>query len=220
MEDVARLSGIPQITRACIWHPLNQKSIARRAAKGLGKSYEECNFVGVHLGGGISVAAHKKGRAVDVNNALGGEGPYTPERAGGVPAHPLVELCYSGEYTKDEIRKLLVGKGGLTAYIGTNNGIEIEKMVNSGDEKAKLVFDGMCYQISKEIGAAATVLKGEVDAIFLTGGLAYNKSLVENIESMVKYICPVMVFPGEDEMLALAEAGLRVLTDVEKAKTI
>jgi len=220
LADIARFSGIPQIKRISIFHPLNQKAVARRAARDMGKTYEDCNFVVAHLGGGISVAAHKNGRCIDVNNALGGDGPYTPERAGGVPVHALVDLCFSGDYTKEEMKKLLVGKGGLTAYLGTNDVMEISRKIKDGDSYAEQVFYGMCYQIAKEIGSAATVLSGNVDAIILTGGIAHDKALVEYIESMVKYICPVMAYPGEDELLALAESGLRVLNGMEKAKIL
>jgi len=220
LQDMARLSGIPQVERGSIFHALNQKAVSRRAAKAMGKKYEDYNFVVAHLGGGISVAAHKNGKCIDVNNALGGEGPYSPERAGGLPVFPVVDMCFSGEYKKEEIKKLLVGKGGLTAYLGTNDGLEIDEMIKSGDKNAEKVFSAMGYQVAKEIGAVATVLCGKVDGIILTGGLAYNKSLVEYIENMVKYICPVVVYPGEDELLALAESGLRVLAGEEKAKIL
>jgi len=218
MHDVARFSGIPQIKRASIFHALNQKAVSRRVARDMGKKYEECNFVVAHLGGGISVAAHRRGKCIDVNNALGGEGPYSPERAGGVSAFGLLDLAFSGEYTKDQLKKLLVGKGGLTAYLGTNDGLEIERMIAGGDKNAETVFFGMGYQVAKEIGAAATVLCGELDAIILTGGLAHNKNLTQYIESMVKYIGKVVTYPGEDELLALAESGYRVLSGQEIAQ--
>jgi len=218
MQDIARFSGIPQIQRKSIFHALNQKAVSRRVARNMGKKYEECNFVVAHLGGGISVAAHKNGKCIDVNNALGGEGPYSPERAGGVSAFGILDMCFSGEYTKDELKKLLVGKGGLSAYLGTNNGREIEQRIKDGDKFAEEVFYGMAYQVAKEIGAASTVLCGELDAIILTGGLAHNEGLTRYIENMVKYICPVVVYPGEDELLALAESGFRVLSGQEKAR--
>jgi len=219
MQDIARFSGIPQIKRASIFHALNQKAVSRRVAAGMGKKYEECNFVVAHLGGGISVAAHRKGKCIDVNNALGGEGPYSPERAGGVSAFGLLDLCFSGEYTKDELKKMLVGRGGLTAYLGTNDGLEIERMIKGGDKYAEEVFFGMGYQVAKEIGAASTVLHGKLDAIILTGGLAHNKDLTQYIESMVSYIGKVVTYPGEDELLALAESGHRVLSGQERART-
>ena len=218
MEDIARYSGIPQIQRPSIFHALNQKAVARRVARDLGKKYEDCNFVVAHLGGGISVAAHKKGKCIDVNNALGGEGPYSPERAGGVSAFGLLDLAFSGEYSKDELKKLLVGKGGLTAYLGTNDGLEIDRMIKGGDKNAEQVFFGMGYQIAKEIGAAATTLHGKLDAVILTGGLAHNKNLTSYIENMVKYIGNVVTYPGEDELLALAESGYRVLSGQEVAQ--
>ncbi|MCL2564461.1 MAG: butyrate kinase [Defluviitaleaceae bacterium] len=218
MQDIARFSGIPQLQRKSIFHALNQKAVSRRVAGDMGKKYDECNFVVAHLGGGISVAAHKKGKCIDVNNALGGEGPYSPERAGGVSAFGLIDMCFSGDYTKDDLKKLLVGKGGLTAYLGTNDGREIEAMIKNGDKNAEAVFNGMAYQVAKEIGAAATVLHGELDAIILTGGLAHNKDFVTFIENMVKYIGSVVVYPGEDELLALAESGYRVLSGQENAR--
>jgi len=218
MHDIARFSGIPQINRPSIFHALNQKAVSRRVARDMGKKYEECNFVVAHLGGGISVAAHQKGKCIDVNNALGGEGPYSPERAGGVSAFGLLDLAFSGEYSKDDLKKLLVGRGGLTAYLGTNDGLEIERMIEGGDKNAEAVFFGMGYQVAKEIGAAATVLCGELDAIILTGGLAHNKNLTLYIESMVKYIGKVVTYPGEDELLALAESGYRVLSGQETAQ--
>ena len=218
LEDIARFSGIPQIKRRSIFHALNQKAVSRRVAGNMGKKYEDCNFVVVHLGGGISVGAHKKGRVIDVNNALGGEGPYSSERAGGVSAFGLLDMCFSGDYTKDELKKLLVGKGGLSAYLGTNDGREIERRIKDGDKEAEAAFYGMAYQVAKEVGAYATVLRGDLDAIILTGGFAHSKSLVEYIENMVKYIGPVVVYPGEDELLALAESGLRVLSGQEKAR--
>lgn len=220
LKDVSRLSGIPQIKRKSIFHALNHKAVARRAAKQLGKSYEDCNFVVAHLGGGISVAAHEKGKCIDVNNALGGEGPYTPERAGGLPAFDLIDMCFSGTYKKEEIKKLLVGQGGLTAYLGINDGIEIEKRIEKGDKNAEEVFHGMAYQLAKEIGAYSVVLRGDMDAIIITGGLSYSDRLVGYIEDMVKFIAPIMVFKGEDEMLALCESGLRILNKEEEPKTI
>jgi butyrate kinase len=218
MEDVARVSGHPEISRICIFHALNQKAVARRYANSIGKAYGELNLIVAHMGGGISVGAHKHGRVVDVNNALDGEGPFSPERTGGLPVGSLVKLCYSGKYTLPEMNKMINGKGGLVAYLGTNDGREVEKMIASGDKKAELIFDAMAYQISKEICSCAAVLKGNVDAIILTGGLAYGKRLVEAITERVSFMGKVEVYPGEDELLALAEGGLRVLNGQEKAK--
>ena len=218
LEAVARISGHPELSRASIFHALNQKAVARRYAKASERKYKELNLIVAHMGGGISVGAHKQGRVVDVNNALDGEGPFSPERAGGLPVGSLVKLCYSGKYTQDEINKMINGKGGLVAHLGTNDGREVERLIDSGDKKAALVFDAMAYQISKEICSCAAVLKGKVDAIILTGGLSYGKRLVEAITERVSFVAPVEVYPGEDELLALAEGGLRVLNGQEKAK--
>ncbi len=220
LEPVARLSGLPPIERKSIFHALNQKAIARRAAKELGKRYDEVNLVVAHLGGGISVGAHMQGRVIDVNNALDGEGPFSPERSGGLPAGDLARLCFSGQYTEAEIRKLLVGKGGLVAYLNTNDGREVTKRMEAGDSQAELIYKAMAYQVAKEIGSCAVVLKGKVDAVVITGGLAYdNQYLIPWITERVTFIAPVRVYPGEDESLALAEGALRVLSGQEQAKT-
>ena len=218
MEPIAKVTGLPFIKRKSILHALNQKRIARIAAKDLGKKYEEANLIVVHLGGGISVGAHKKGKIVDVNNALNGDGPIAPERAGSLPAWQLVELCFSGQYTKDEIKKLLAGKGGVIAYLGTNDMRVAEEMVNKGDKKARFIMEAMAYTVAKWIGMMAAVLEGNVDAIVLTGGLAYYKDFVSWVERRVKFIAPVVVYPGGDEMRALAEGALRVLRGEEVAK--
>lgn len=218
ITDVARISGMPEIQRRCVSHPLNQKAVARRFASEHNKKYEELNLIVAHMGGGISVGAHQKGRIIDVNNALDGDGPFSPERTGGLPVGDLVKLCYSGKYTYDQMKKMINGRGGLTAYLGTNNAKEVGEMAQSGDKKAKLIMDAMCYQIAKQIGESAVVLKGKVDAILLTGGIAYGKDVDEYIEDYVKFIAPVYVYPGEDELLALAEGGIRVLSGEEKAK--
>ncbi|MHB1393455.1 MAG: butyrate kinase [Clostridia bacterium] len=218
MEEIARFSGMPEIKRICIWHALNQKAVARRAAADLGKKYEEINLIVAHLGGGISVGAHKNGRTIDVNNALNGEGPFSPERTGSLPVSSLMKLCYSGKYTIDEMNKKIAGKGGLVAYLGTNDGREVEKMVEAGDKNAELIYKAMAYQIAKEIGACAAVLEGKVDAVCLTGGLAYDKLLIGWIKEMVEFIGDVRIYPGEDEMIALAAGGLRVLRKDEAAK--
>lgn len=218
MIDVARISGHPNFERICIWHALNQKAVARRAAvEKFGKQYDEMNFVVVHLGGGISVGAHKKGKVIDVNNALNGEGPFSPERSGSLPAEQLVKACFSGKYTQAEIQKMIVGKGGLSAHLGTNNAKEVSDKATAGDEKAKLIYAAMAYQVAKTIGEYAVVLDGNVDAILITGGIAYDKEFVKNIENKVKFIANVIVYPGEDELLALAQGGLRVLRNEESA---
>jgi butyrate kinase (EC 2.7.2.7) len=182
MEDIARISGIPEIERTSIFHALNQKAVAKRYAKEQGKKYEDINVIVAHMGGGVSVGAHKKGRIVDVNNALDGEGPYSPERSGGVPIGDLVRMCYSGKYTLEEMKKKITGKGGFVAYLGTNNALEVEKAALAGDPKAKLIHDAMGYQVAKEIGKCAAVLSGKVDAIILTGGMAYGKPMVNVIK--------------------------------------
>ncbi|MCX7903933.1 MAG: butyrate kinase [Caloramator sp.] len=218
MDEIARISGMPEIQRKSIFHALNQKAVAKRYAKEHGKKYEELNLIVAHLGGGISVGAHRKGRVVDVNNALDGEGPFSPERTGSLPVGDLVKLCFSGKYTLDEIKKKITGKGGLMAYFGTNDARDVERMMDEGNKEAELVYKAMAYQVAKEIGMCATVLKGEVDAVILTGGLAYGKEFVEWITERISFIAPVVVYPGEDEMLALAEGGLRVLRGEETAK--
>jgi butyrate kinase len=218
MEDMARITGLPFIKRRSILHALNQKRVARQAARDLGRRYEEVNFIVVHLGGGISVGAHQQGKVVDVNNALNGDGPFAPERAGSLPAWDLVELCFSGRYTKAEIKKLLAGKGGVVAHLGTNDMIEVERRLKAGDKKAELVVKAMAYNIAKWIGVMATVLKGEVDGIVLTGGLAHYQQLVDWVKERCQFIAPFYLYPGGDEMRALAEGALRVLRGEEQAK--
>ena len=218
MDEIARVSGMPEIARVSIFHALNQKAVARRAARDLGKPYEELNLIVAHLGGGISVGAHRNGRVVDVNNALDGEGPFSPERTGTLPVGSLIKLCYSGKYTIDELKKKIVGKGGLVAYLDTNDGREVTKMIEAGNKEAELVYQAMAYQVAKEIGACAAVLEGKVDAVCLTGGLAYDKTLIGWIKERVEFIGDIRVYPGEDEMIALAEGGLRVLRGEEQAK--
>ncbi len=213
----ARLSGMPGIDRRSIWHALNQKAVARRAAGEMGKKYEDLNIIVAHMGGGISVGAHENGKTIDVNNALDGEGPFSPERAGSLPAGGLVRLAYSGKYDLPELLKKMVGNGGLVAHLGTNDLREVQKMIESGNEKAKLVFEALALQVAKEIGSRAAVLKGKVDAIVLTGGLAYSDMLVQRIRERVSYIADIKVYPGEDEMMALAEGAMRVLKGEEEA---
>lgn len=217
-EEYARISGMPEIKRKSKSHPLNQKAVARRAASELGGEYSDYNFIVAHMGGGISIGAHKKGKLVDVNNCLDGEGTFSPERVGGLPVGSLVELCFSGNYTIDEIKKKITGKGGLVAYLGTNDAREVKKKIASGDNYAKLIYETMAYQISKDIGAAATVLKGKVDNIVLTGGLAYDEELVQWIKERVDFIAPIKVYPGEDEMEAMVQGVIRALNGVEKLK--
>jgi len=205
MEDFARFSGIPELPRMSIFHALNQKAVARRHARSKECKYEDLNLIIAHLGGGVSVGAHKAGRVVDVNNALNGDGPFSPERSGGVPAGQLVNMCFSGKYEKADIMKKLKGAGGLVAYLGTNDAYEVEKRVAAGDKEAEKVYKAMAYQIAKEIGALAAVLEGKVDSIILTGGVAYDKTFVSWVRERVSFIAEVIAFPGEDEMSALAE---------------
>ncbi len=211
MIDEARITGLPDLPNRSIFHALNHKAVANRYAKSVERHYEELNLIVAHLGGGISVGAHRKGRVIDVNNALDGTGPFSPERAGTLPVGALVDLCFSGKYTKQEVRKRLNGKGGLLAHLGTNMASEVESRAASGDEHAALILNAMGYQISKSIGACAAVLCGQVDAIIITGGIAHDKKLCEEIKNRVGFIAPMVVIPGEDEMRALAENALGVL---------
>lgn len=218
LDPIARVSGFPLIERKSIFHALNQKAVARRYAKESGRAYSDLRLIVVHMGGGITVGAHIGGRVVDVNNGLHGDGPFSPERAGTVPAGDLVELCFSGQYYRQEIMKMLVGQGGLVGYLGTNDAVRVEKRIQKGDQQAKLIYDAMAYQVAREIGSASAVLEGKVDAIILTGGLAYGKSFVESITSRISWIADVVVTPGENELQALAEGAARVLSGEEQAK--
>ena len=205
--NLARYSGIPEIPRLSIFHALNQKAVLRRYAKERGKDINKINIIVAHIGGGTSLGAHKQGKAIDVNNGLDGEGPFSTDRSGGVPIGQLRELCFSGKYTHEEIKLKIKGKGGLIAYLNTTDGIEIEERINKGDKKAEEVYKAMAYQVSKEIGALATVLKGKVDAIILTGGFAYSDLFISWIKERVSFISEIIVYPGEDEMKALAESA-------------
>lgn len=216
-DDVARISGIPEIERISLGHALNIKAVGRKVAERLGKGFDEVNLVVAHLGGGISVAPVRKGNNIDYNNA-NEMGPFSPERTGGLPVGDLVKMCFSGKYTEKEMKAKIKGKGGLVAYLGTNDARDVIKMIEAGDEKAKLIFEAMGYQIGKEIGAMATALMGDVQAVVITGGLAYSNLLVDYIKDMVSFIAPVVVVPGEDEMGALNGGALRVVNGSEKAK--
>ncbi|TVR72221.1 MAG: butyrate kinase [Spirochaetaceae bacterium] len=218
LEDPARYTGIPSIPRRSIFHALNQKAVARRAAARRGGTYEDYNFIVVHLGGGITVGAHRRGRVIDVNDGLNGEGPFTPERSGAVPALPLAKLCFSGRYRQEEIGKMIKGGGGLVAHLGTNDGREVARRIEAGDERARVVFHAMAYQVSKEVGAMAAVLGGQVDGVLLTGGLAWNEQFCRWVEERVSFIAPVERHPGEGEMVALAEGALRVLTGIDEPR--
>jgi butyrate kinase len=219
LQPVARITGHPEIERISIFHALNQKAVARIYAASINKKYEELNLIIAHMGGGISVGAHRKGRVVDVNNALDGDGPFSPERAGSLPSGQLVDLCFSGKYSYNEIKAMLTGKGGFVAYLGTNSFREVCKMAEDGDPKAILVRDAASYQVGKEIGAMAAVLNGRVDAILLTGGMANQKSHIAYIKSMVHTIAEIVVYPGEDEIKSLAFNGLLALDGKISIKT-
>ena len=217
LEPTSRYSGVPELPRTSVFHALNQKAVAKRYAKEIGKSYDELNLIVVHMGGGVSVGPHKHGKVVDIFNALDGDGAFSPERSGAVPVGQLVKMCFSGQYTEKEVYKKLVGNGGFNAYLGTNDMRDVEKMVDEGDAKAKEVRDAFIQQMSKNIGAMATVLNGKVDQIIVTGGIAYDKAVVAGLKESCEWIAPFTVYPGEDELLALAQGGLRVVTGVEKA---
>ena len=210
LEEIARIAGHPRFERVSIFHALNQKAIARMHARKTGKTYEELNLIVIHLGGGISVGAHKKGKVIDVNNALNGEGPFSPERSGTLPVFQLIDLCFSGKFSKDQIQRMVVGEGGYVAYLGTNNAMEVQQSAAKGDRKARLIQDALGYQVAKLIGEMAVVLDGNIDAILLTGGLAHNEYLTDYITRKTSFIGQVFVYPGEDELQALAMNALRV----------
>lgn len=211
LQDVARITGLPELPRQSVFHALNQKAVARNYARLVEKKYEDLNLIVAHLGGGISIGAHKKGRVVDVNNALDGYGPFSPERAGTLPSGGLVDMCFSGKYTYEEMKKKVVGHGGLMAHLGTNQAHEAEERALNGDKKADLILHAMSYQIAKNIGACVAVLEGNVDAVLLTGGMAQNKTVVGYIRKYIDWIGNIKIYPGEDEMSALAMNALAVL---------
>jgi butyrate kinase len=210
MDGIARVSGHPMFTRRSIFHALNQKAVARQHAMKVGQPYEDLDLIVVHLGGGISVGVHQHGRVIDVNNALDGEGPFSPERSGSLPVGDLVKLCFSGQYTYQEIMSMISGNGGYVAYLGTNDAREVEIAVKKGDEKATFYHEAMAYQISKYIGEMATVLKGRIDGILITGGIAFDRRLMSLIRERVEFIAPVSVYAGQDELKALAMNALMV----------
>ncbi len=218
LSPLARISGSPLMPRICIWHALNQRAIARRYARGIGKEYEDLNLIICHLGGGISVAAHEHGRAIDANNALDGEGPFSPERAGSLPAADLIRLCFSGKYSEKQLLKRIAGKAGLNAHLGTNNMREILQRIKDGDEHAKLIVEAMLYHVAKNIAAEAAVLCGKIDAILLTGGMAHSDYIVSELRRRIGFLAPVYTFPGEDEMEALALNALAVLQGRRESK--
>jgi butyrate kinase len=218
MEPVARISGMPLIARKSIFHALNQKAVAREIALILGKKYTDANLIVAHLGGGITVGCHAKGRVIDVNNGLDGDGPFSPERCGAVPVGDLVSVCFSGKYTYKEMKKLIKGHGGMVAYLGTHDVHEVEKRAQKGDQGSNLIYEAMAYQVSKEIGAMATVVNGQVDAIGLTGGIAFSEFFIGMVKARCQFIAPIYILPGEQEMRALALGTLRVLNGEEEAK--
>jgi butyrate kinase len=210
-DEIARISGHPLMERVSIFHALNQKAVARDYAKSIRRKYEDLNLIVVHLGGGITIGAHQKGRVIDVNQGLDGEGPFSPERSGTLPVMDLVRLCFSGKYSQKEVMKMVKGEGGLVAYLGTNNAYDVEKMVDTGDTYAELIYHAMAYQVAKYVGEMYTVLKCEVDAILITGGIAYDKGFVNWIQERIYKLAPTHIYPGEDEMKALAINGLMVV---------
>ena len=217
LMPISRYSGVPELPRTSVFHALNQKAVAKRYAKEQGKAYDSLNLIVVHMGGGVSVGAHEKGRVIDVFNALDGDGAFSPERAGAVPSGALIKMCFSGQYTEKEVYKKIVGNGGFNAYVGTNDMRDVEKMVQGGDKKAAEVREAFIMQVSKNIGSMACVLKGKVDQIIITGGIAYDKVVVAGLTERAGFIAPITVYPGEDELLALAQGALRVMNGEEKA---
>jgi butyrate kinase len=217
MQDTAKVAGHPAFKRTPIFHALNQKAIARKHAASMGIAYEDVNLIIAHLGGGVSIGAHRRGKIIDVNNALYGDGPLSPERSGSLPVKQVIDICFSGRYSKNEIEKMLVGKGGFMAYFGTNDYSEIKKRMENGDKQSLLIVNAMAYQIAKYIGSMAAVLKGEVDAILITGGIANDPYICNCISEMVEFIAPVAIYPGEDELSALAHNGLMFLRGTLKA---
>ena len=218
LNDYARISGSPLMNRICIWHALNQRASAKRFAKEIGRRYDDMSLIICHLGGGISIAAHDHGRAVDANNALDGEGPFSPERAGSLPAADLIRLCFSGKYTEAQLLKRVAGQAGLTAHLGSNDMRAIEKRISEGDEHAKLIVDAMIYHVAKNIVAEGAVLCGKIDAILLTGGLARSEYIITGLRRRIDFLAPVYCYPGEDEMEALAMNALEVLRGRQEAK--
>ncbi|HUT86078.1 MAG TPA: butyrate kinase [Elusimicrobiales bacterium] len=229
MQPLARYSGMPENPRLSIFHALNQKRVAKLAAKKLKKKYQQCNFVVFHGGGGISIGAHQKGRVIDVNNALDGDGPFTPQRSGGVPSGGLAKMCFSGKYSLKEIKLKIKGMGGIVSYAGTSDVISITKFIQTGKKpknsgikvnrrQAKEILEAMVYQIAKEIGAMSTVLKGKVDGIVLSGGLAYSAQILDSLKKYIGWIAPFIIFPGGDEQTALKDAALSALKNIKSIK--
>lgn len=219
MLPEAHVCGSPLMTRVSVWHALNQRATAGRFAKMRGCRYEDLNLIIAHLGGGITVGAHRKGRTVDVNNGLDGEGPFSPERAGSLPAADLIHLCFSGKYTCDELLERIAGKAGIVAWLGTNDTREVLRRIADGDEKARLVMDAMIYHVAKAIAAQGAVLCGEIDAILITGGLAHADYITSRLRERIGFLAPVHIYPGENEVEALAENALAALKGEKEIKT-
>ncbi len=217
LMPMARYSGVPELPRTSVFHALNQKAVAKRYAKEKGVPYDSLNLIVVHMGGGVSVGAHEKGKVIDVFNALDGDGAFSPERAGAVPSGALIKMCFSGKYTEKEVYKKLVGNGGFNAYLNTNDMREVNKMADEGNKEAEVIRAAFILQVAKDIGSMACVLNGKVDRILITGGIAYNKYITDCLTERAGFIAPVTVYPGEDELLALAQGALRVLNGEEKA---
>lgn len=220
MEEIAKITGIPGLKRKSKFHALNQKAVAKRVAGQLNKKYEDCNFVVAHMGGGVSIGAHQNGKVIDVNNVIDGDGPMSPNRAGSLPVEGVIDLCFSGEYTQKELKDIVSSKAGLWAYLGTSDTRDVQAMIENGNEEADLLYKAFAYQVAKNIGSMATVLKGNIDGIILTGGIAYSNQFVRMIKERVDFIGEVIVVPGEDEMLALCEGALGTITGQEEAKTL
>ena len=217
LMPMARYSGVPELPRTSVFHALNQKAVAKRYAKEKGAAYDSLNLIVVHMGGGVSVGAHEKGKVVDVFNALDGDGAFSPERAGAVPSGALIKMCFSGQYTEKEVYKKIVGNGGFNAYLNTNDMREVNKIVEEGNQEAEVIREAFILQVAKDIGSMACVLSGKVDQIIITGGIAYNKYVTDRLTERAGFIAPITVYPGEDELLALAQGAIRVMNGEEKA---
>jgi len=211
MDPVAKVTGLPEISRRSIFHALNQKATARRAAAELGKPYEKTNLIVAHMGGGITVGAHKEGRVVDVNNGLNGDGPFSPERSGSIPVTDLISLCFSGKYSEEDLQKMVRQGGGLKAYFGTTDTQAVMKQAEAGDQRCSLILEAMAYQVSKEIAGLGAVFGGEIDGIILTGGLAQSDEFIGKIRDRIGYMGRIFLYPGENELEALRDNALRVL---------
>ncbi len=218
MDEIAKISGMPEIERKSIMHTLSQRTVAKSFATSVGKEYEDVNVIVAHLGTGITVGAHYKGKIIDVNNGLNGDGPMSSQRSGGVPVGQLIELCFSGDFSKEEMIRKVCGNGGMRAYLGTGDALEVEEMISNGDKKAELIYKTIAYQVAKEIAAMSAVLMGEIDGILITGGLAQSQFIIDEISKRLKHISEVIIFPGENEMKALANNGYLVLRDEIEVK--